>query len=107
MARVIRHHLPWYPNMLFREQIAIMRHSLTDGKYLQELVESEETSASVSRELFLAYIRNTHGGKAGGGGGGVSLQRWLEDRQAAMEKVVRFAEETLVVMFAFLVMEQG
>ncbi|CAM9293991.1 unnamed protein product, partial [Ectocarpus sp. 6 AP-2014] len=51
----------------------------------EELVESEDTSASVSRGLFLAYIRNSHGGKAGGRGG-VSLQRWLEDRQAAMEK---------------------
>ncbi|CAB1109817.1 unnamed protein product [Ectocarpus sp. CCAP 1310/34] len=52
----------------------------------EELMESEDKSASVSRGLFLAYIRNSHGGKARGGG--VSLQRWLEDRQAAMEKAL-------------------
>ncbi|CAM9205580.1 unnamed protein product, partial [Ectocarpus sp. 8 AP-2014] len=51
----------------------------------EELAESEDTSASVSRGLFLAYVRNSYGGTAGGRGR-VSLQRWLEDRQAAMQK---------------------
>jgi len=38
-------------------------------------------------------MKSVHGGGSGGGGGGdaggggVSLQRWLEDRQAAMRKV--------------------
>ncbi|CAN0160391.1 unnamed protein product [Pylaiella littoralis] len=55
----------------------------------EELAESEEASASVSRGLFVAYMKTTHGaGGSGGGGdaGGVSLQRWLEDRQVAMKK---------------------
>ncbi|CAM9357142.1 unnamed protein product, partial [Laminaria digitata] len=56
----------------------------------EELAESEEASASVSRGLFLAYMRSAGGGgEAGGGagsGGGMSLQRWLEDRQAAVKK---------------------
>lgn len=53
----------------------------------KELAESEETSASVSRGLFLAYMRNAHGGGGGRDGGVVSLERWLEDRQAAIKKV--------------------
>lgn len=57
----------------------------------QELAESEESSAAVSRGLFLAYVRSTHGG--GGGGGAVSLQRWLEDRQAAMKKVQSYLRD--------------
>lgn len=57
----------------------------------QELAESEQASASVSRGIFLAYMRSAGGGgEAGAGagtGGGMSLQRWLEDRQAAVKKV--------------------
>eukprot|EP00904_Undaria_pinnatifida_P005521 jgi/Undpi1/2099/HiC_scaffold_12.g05485.m1 len=57
----------------------------------EELAESEQASASVSRGIFLAYMRSAGGGgEAGAGagtGGGMSLQRWLEDRQAAVKKV--------------------
>ena len=55
----------------------------------KELAESEETSASVSRGLFLAYMKNAHGGGGSRGGGVVSLERWLEDRQTAIKKVSR------------------
>lgn len=54
---------------------------------------SEEADASVSRGLFLAYMRTGGGGGGGGGGSsmgsGVSLQRWLEDRHAARKKASR------------------
>ncbi|CAM9185552.1 unnamed protein product, partial [Hapterophycus canaliculatus] len=58
--------------------------AIVAGKKEEELAESEEKSAAVSRSLFLAYARNAHGG--GAGEGAVSLQQWLEDRQAAMKK---------------------
>ena len=45
----------------------------------QELKTSEETSASVSSGLFLSYVSRR--------GRGMSLQRWLENRHAAMKKV--------------------
>lgn len=64
---------------------------------MQELAESEDVDASVSRGILMAYMRNVGndngrpaGGKAAAAaavGNGVSLERWLEDRHIARKKV--------------------
>lgn len=83
---VVRRHLRKMAFLLPRVHRAL-------EKRVKELAESEEASAAVSRGLFSAYMRSVHGSGGGAGdagGGGVSLQRWLEDRQAAMKKVRPF-----------------